>query len=168
MELCREVAEKSTSTEVLGVVLGALNIINSWHPAFLERGKQKEQLAEVARIVGARDDWKLKNGAADILGALDGKYAKETEQHYAAILRSSTPAGESDPKKRDEAYQHAIRQLIKFKRKEAYPLIRDVTTRFELLDSLRSWIAEDPAKRKTWMKNEEFVREWERLMGEGR
>ncbi len=114
MALCREVAETSTNAEVLGVVLGALDIINSWHRAFLGGGKQKEQLAEVARIVRARDNWKLKNGAADILGALDGRYAKEAEQHYAAVLRSSTPAGETDPKRRDDIYQYAIRQLIKF------------------------------------------------------
>lgn len=165
LALCDEVAARGTNTEALGRVLGALEVINQWHPAKAGRDKQKEQIAAAARKIQARDSWTLKNRAAGLLGSLGGKYADEAEQHYVALLKSDSPEGASTPAQRDEVYTNAIRQLIKLQRKSAYPLIRKVTKKHDLLATLKKWIAEDPSRRNAWMGNEKFVLEWERVAG---
>ena len=127
--------------------------------------EQKDQIAKISRTIKTRDSWRLRNSAANLLGILGGKYADEAEQHYVALLSSSTPEGATTPARRDEAYTNAIRQLIKLQRKAAYPLIREVTKKHGLLDALKKWIEEDPHRRKAWMGNEKFVRDWEQVIG---
>lgn len=163
LALCREVAEKGTSTETLSSVLGALDIINEWHPARSSRDKQKAQIAEIARLLMRHENWRVKTGAIRVISNLGSPYAEEAARFYIDILSSPNPGGNTDPQQRDLAYQLAIRRLLELKWKDSYPAIQAATRKYGLLDSFRKWLEEEP-KRIKLSHNEKFLEEWERAM----
>jgi hypothetical protein len=169
LPLCREIVEKTTSTENYQAVAHALTIISRDHMRlFSGRGKQKDQIGEIARIIMGRDDWGLKDRAAFVLGSLGGSFAGEAERYYSDILRSPMPRGQAESPRRDAEYRSAIRELVLLKRKGAYSLIRKVTTKYGLLDSFKKWVAEDPQRRAPYAHNDRFLKAWEKVMAEGR
>lgn len=165
---CEDVLSRTNRPSNVRVVAQALHVIAKEHLRLWGRAEQKARIAAITRMTlakgNANNDRSIQYAVPRILAALGGKYAEEAEAYYVNLLKSPIPFGESDAAKRDSVYRHVIAELIEHQRHGSYPLIREMTLKYDLLNSFKSWVAEDSSRRLKFSHNDELIRRWEAIM----